>query len=208
MKVYLNNYKDNWISPYTVKEKFFFWKKGYDAHENEPPVWLTKICEGYHWVANKLNRRINYVKIDYWDTWSMDATLAPIILPMLKQLRASKSGAPWVDDEDVPEELKSTSAPPKENSWDTDDNFFKRWEWILDEEIWAFEQLQPGCDWEAQYFTGNSDTQWEKQENGCSKMVKGPRDTSKWDKEGYTAHQARISRGTALFGKYYSAHWD
>ena len=52
----------------------------------------------------------------------MDHTLAMIIVPMLKQLKETKHGAPFVDDEDVPEELKSTSAPAKENDWDTDDN--------------------------------------------------------------------------------------
>jgi hypothetical protein len=30
---------------------------------------------------------IKYVKIDRYDTWSMDHTLADIILPMLKQLQ-------------------------------------------------------------------------------------------------------------------------
>jgi hypothetical protein len=44
-----------------------------------------------------------------------------------------------VDDEDVPEELKSTSAPPKECVWDVDANHFKRWDYILDEMIWSFE---------------------------------------------------------------------
>ncbi len=44
----------------------------------------------------------------------MDYTLSHIVVPMLKQLKETKHGAPFVDDEDVPEELKSTSAPPKE----------------------------------------------------------------------------------------------
>ena len=66
------------------------------------------------------------IRIDRQDTWNMAETLADIILPMLKQLKETKHGAPFVDDEDVPEELKSTSAPTKENDWDTDDNHFKR----------------------------------------------------------------------------------
>jgi hypothetical protein len=58
---------------------------------------------------------------------------------MLKQLNKVKHGAPIVDDEDVPEELRSTSAPPKEDIWDTDANHFKRWDWVMNEMIWAFE---------------------------------------------------------------------
>jgi hypothetical protein len=55
-----------------------------------------------------LDRRTQKVKvhIDKWDTWSMDSTLAPIILPMLVQLKATKHGAPNVDNADVPKELR------------------------------------------------------------------------------------------------------
>ena len=57
-----------------------------------------------------LDRRTQKVKvrIDEWDTWSMDSTLALIILPMLKQLQETKHGAPLVDDADVPKRLRST----------------------------------------------------------------------------------------------------
>jgi acetylornithine/succinyldiaminopimelate/putrescine aminotransferase len=41
---------------------------------------------------------------------------------MLKQLQETKHGAPLVDDEDVPEHLRSTTAPPRENEWDVDGN--------------------------------------------------------------------------------------
>ncbi len=90
------------------------------------------------------------VKIDPWDTWSMDVTLAHIILPMLKQLKETKQGAPYVDDEDVPEHLRKSAAPPTENEWDTDDNHFKRWDYVLDEMIFAFESKQ-NCTWVEKY---------------------------------------------------------
>jgi len=90
------------------------------------------------------------VKIDPWDTWSMDVTLAHIILPMLKQLKETKHGAPHVDDEDVPEHLRKSAAPPTENDWDTDDNYFKRWDWVMDEMIFAFESKQ-NCTWTEKY---------------------------------------------------------
>ena len=49
------------------------------------------------------------VQLDKFDTWNMDDTLAHIILPMLKQLKETKHGSHIVDDEDVPEELRTTS---------------------------------------------------------------------------------------------------
>lgn len=98
-------------------------------------TWLYKFLL---WIDSKRERKIR-VRIDKYDTWSMDHTLAHIIHPMLVQLQATKHGAPDVDDEDVPEELRSTSAPPKENDWDVDDNHFRRWDWVLNEMILAFE---------------------------------------------------------------------
>ena len=121
------------------------------------------------------------VQIDPWDTWSMDHTLAYIVLPMLKQLKEIKHGAPYVDEKDVPKELW----PPKEQisamyQGQTDDNHFKRWDWVLDEMIYAFD-----C-------KANKDDVWMRLE-----------DKKEIDKE-----QKRISNGFRLFGKYYENLWD
>jgi len=165
------------------------------------------------WVESKRKRKIK-IRIDKYDTWSMDATLSMIILPMLKQLHATNHGAPLVDDNDVPEHLRSTAAPPKENEWDTDGNHFARWNWIMDELIWTFEQLQPDCDWEDQYRTGKYDLrsvpcEWD--ENGKPSMYEmkdGPNHTVKIDNDGMTAHQNRINNGLKLFEKYYQGLWN
>lgn len=147
------------------------------------------------WILDKwqdiLNLTINQIQdrrkrkekihIDNYDTWGMDHTLALIILPMLKQLQATKHGAPITDDSDVPEELRSTNAPQTENEWDTDDLFFKRWDWIMNEMIFAFEHI--------------IDTDWEHE------LILN-------DKEAYDAIQKRIEDGLHLFGKYYRGLWD
>ena len=78
------------------------------------------------------------VKIDPWDTWSMDNTLSLIIVPMLKQLKADTHGAPTVDLEDVPEALRGA----------TESLFFERWDWCLDVMIYAFEITSSDVDWE------------------------------------------------------------
>lgn len=138
------------------------------------------------------------IVIHSWDTWSMDHTLAYIILPMLVQLKATKHGSPLVDDEDVPEYLRSTSAPPKKDEYDLDDNFFKRWDWVMDEMVWAFEQKQRN-DWESDYYGP-----YIKREGGG--ILGG---SFEWtDDEGRRAHQERMSNGFRLFGKYYENLWD
>jgi hypothetical protein len=204
VKVYLNKYKNNWLSPYTILEKIYFWRE-IDYHE--PKIErlsniLRPFCETYYRIANKINRKINYVKIDRWDTWSMDHTLAHIIVPMLKQLQKDKHGAPSVDDEDVPDDLKSTAVPEVEEG-DTDSNFFLRWDWVLNEMIWAFEQKLLDDD-ESPFFDhseNNPDSfPWNEKGEYVSK--------TKVDWEGLKSHQARKDNGFRLFGKYYQALWD
>ena len=202
MKVYLNKYRYHWISPYTVLEKVFFWR---EIDYDEPIIdkWsdrLTPICQGIQKFLDFIHPKINYVKIDRWDTWSMDYTLSFIVVPMLKQLKETKHGAPFVDDEDVPEELKSTSAPPKENEWDTDENHFKRWDWALNEMIWAFEQ-NLDTNSEEKFF---DHTEWDEKEKDFGKNLH----KIKIDQPGLKAHQDRKANGFRLFGKYYQGLWD
>ena len=202
MKVYLSKYRYHWISPYTVLEKVFFWR---EIDYDEPIIdkWsdrLTPICQGIQKVLDFIHPKINYVKIDRWDTWSMDYTLSFIVVPMLKQLKETKHGAPFTDDEDSPEELKSTSAPPKENEWDTDENHFKRWDWILNEMIWAFEQNLDDKS-EEKFF---DHAEWDEKEKDFGKNLH----KIKIDQPGLKAHQDRKANGFRLFGKYYQGLWD
>jgi hypothetical protein len=220
MKVYFSNYRYHWISPYTILEKIIFWR---EIDYDEPMIekWadrLMPLSSAWLKFMNFIHPQISYVKIDRWDSWNMDSTLSPIILPLLKQLHATKHGAPNVDDSDVPEELKSTSAPPKENEWDTDENHFKRFDWVMDEMIWTFEQLQPDNDWEQQYCSGEADYEFvpvdeegnevPKGQNKFTELRHGPNHTYEMDWEGRKKHQERINNGLRLFGKYYQALWD
>jgi len=201
MKIYLSNYRDHWISGYEIMGKVLFWKTEDEIYEMSPPDWLYNICEWNRKFLDAIHPKIEYVKIDKFDTWNMDSTLAKLILPMLIQLRDTKHGAPGVEDIDVPEVLRSTSAPEKENGWDTDDNWFLRWEWVLGEEIWAFTQYT--IEWEDQYHTGESDLTFIDNAVGH-----GPNHTRKTDFEGMRKHQDRMNNGFRLFGRYYSGHWD
>lgn len=220
MKIYFSNYRDHWLSSYTILEKVFFWR---EIDYDEPIIekWsnrLLPICRAWNKFLDFIHPQIRYIKIDKYDTWNMDATLSPIILPMLKQLHANKHGAPNVDDDDVPEELKSTSATPKESKWDTDANHFKRWDWVMEQMIWSFEQLQPDFDWEEQYTSGECDWKFvpvdsegnevPKGEHKFSEMRHGPNHTYEIDWEGRNKHQERITNGLKLFGKYYQSLWD
>jgi len=134
-----------------------------------------------NYFLDKRKQKVN-VRIDRWDTWSMDHTLAHIILPMLKQLKETKKGDPFTDDEDVPPELRSTNAKPKKNEWDTDEFHHDRWDWILDEMIYAFD-----C-------KANKDDAYMRFDI--------------YNRDGMEKEQKRISNGFRLFGKYYENLWD
>jgi hypothetical protein len=172
---------------------------------------ITKLYKFLLWVHSKRKNK-HVIQIDPWDTWSMDDTLALIILPMLKQLNETKHGSPWVEDEDVPEELRSTAAAPltqeQKDCGHTDDNHEKRWQYVLDEMIFAFENKVDG-EWEFKFTTGEYDYQSKIiDDEGTAELIHGPNHTVKTDWEARKAYQKRISNGFRLFGKYYEALWD
>jgi hypothetical protein len=121
------------------------------------------------------------VHIDEYDVWNMDQTLAQIITPMLKMLREVKQGAGSVDDVDVPEDLRRPVDVVDVH--ETDDNWFNRWNYVLDQMIWSFETMQ--TDWEDQFHVNN-----------------------KFDFDSHKVYYGRIQKGVNLFGKYYFNLWD
>jgi len=160
MKIYLSNYRYHWISPFKIAEKLCFWR---EIAYHEPWVkrlnnLLFPVMSILQKVLDTIHPRVEYVHIDEYDTWNMNTTLAKIILPMLKQLKEDKYGYPSTLTE-------------------------KKWNTIVDEMIWSFEQVLDD-ESDEQFWTDGID----------------------WD--GLRAHNKRIDKGLALFGKYYRNLWD
>jgi hypothetical protein len=216
MKVFIGNYISH-FTPYRIAKKIVFWREDYmkdkpDRLINSVEKVLNKI-PGIWSVCNILNSRERKVKIhihDY-DVWSMDHTLALIVVPMLEKVQHNKIGAPFVDDSDVPEELKTTSSNPlTQDEIDRgfpDENHFRRWNYVIEEMIWCFTQLSMD-DWKSQFYSGEPDFIFEQNEGeNLYTMKTGPNSTIKVDHEGLTAHEARINNGLRLFAKYYTSLW-
>lgn len=87
---------------------------------------IQNVYDIFNWIWFDRRKQKVSIRIDKHDTWSMDHTLAPIILPMLKQLKEANHGYP---------------ASLGETEWDD----------IMDEMIWAFEQKCRGY-WEEDYY--------------------------------------------------------
>lgn len=217
MKVWISKYRSHWLSPYTILTKVCFWEKdsdriyNLDDEPNNPYVkwvkFLDPVCQGIQKFLDFVHPRWTYVRIDRWDTWSMDHTLADIILPMLKQLRDTKHGAPYTEDSDVPEYLRSYMAQPKENEWDTDSLHFMRWDWILAEMIWAFEQ-KVDDDADSKFFDHSAYNDEPKRSIAWMDDLSNGVSKTKYDQEGHKKWQERKSNGFRLFGKYYENLWD
>lgn len=157
---------------------------------------------------NSDQRKIN-VRIDKYDTWNMESTLAHIITPMLKQLKATTHGAPG----DMEEFLQtSNNAQYSFDFYKKGDTLawnkgHERWDKMLDKMIWSFEQIN--TDWEDQFHSGEHDIYFEDVEGTEYSIMKlGPNDTHKFDSEGYFKFQDRMQEGFELFGKYYRNLWD
>jgi hypothetical protein len=116
-----------------------------------------KVYIGRYPKDSSKERKVD-IRIDKWDTWNMDTTLALIVVPMLKQLKDKKHGAPFVDMEDVPEHLRSE----KIDDCDVDEKHFERWDWVMDEMIFAFESKL--TQWEEE---------WESREKNQARITNG-----------------------------------
>ena len=218
MKVVIGPYR-SWIGPYQIADLLCFWvpkrvRPG-DALATKPDwvhdfgTWLATNRDGSdsmlykfcNWLESKKDRQI-YVRIDRYDTWSMDHTLALIIVPMLRQLKATKHGSPQVDDSDVPKPLRSTAPGARdrcEEPHDLDENFHERWNYVLDEMIWAFEQKTTD-DADQQFYDHGTPVIGETFQDSVDRI--------KIDHKGLQAYENRKTNGYRLFGKYYQALWD
>jgi hypothetical protein len=104
-----------------------------------------------------------------------------------------------IDDEDVPKHLRSVYAFPDE-PWEWDGNAEARYDYVLNEMIWAFEQLS-NDDSESKFFDHSEVDDKDKDIMNQVRKIK-------IDTEGLKAHNDRIQNGLTLFGKYFRSLWD
>ena len=201
MKVYIGPYSYAWYSQihynYMNKKYKHQWDQSNTAFERFLEKFESFLDKLYNATINKIigKRQTQKIKvhIDDYDVWSMDDTLAQVISPMLKLLKEKKHGSAYVDNADVPEELQH----PVTDDPDHDSLVEKRWDYVLNEMVWAFEQKARG-DWESGFY------EFEDVADSPPFNLR----FKKNDVDGYRAHQARMTNGFRLFGKYYEALWN
>lgn len=186
MKVYLGKPKNLWFGPYQLADLLMHFGVSEDKcdeiGEKLADSWVNDFL---NWIYdhNPLKKPTEIIHIDDWDTWSMDHTLAPIILKMLQKFKENLHGAPVVEDCDVPDSMKSMNAPRVKRPYDTDEFYFKRWDYVIEEMIWAFEHIV-NDDWEHMVLVQFNDP------------------------KSYKFMQDRVDNGLRLFGKYFRNLWS
>jgi len=212
MKVFIGPYK-SWLNVYNIVDHLQ--KIGVSEKMCEDIAdWIINNTNIQNYLDNineRKNRKIK-IRIDKYDTWNMDCTLAYIIIPMLKQLKETKNGSQIVDEEDLPVHMRHTFRKHEED-YDTDDRWIHyKWDWVLDEMIWAFEQ-KIDDNAKDKFYHGTAEYEWELvsgvegEESAMHRMHQT--NAEYWvDTKGMEEYQKRIDNGLRLFGKYYNGLWD
>jgi hypothetical protein len=229
MRIKIGPYRSDLIPVRNWERRYEMWRSDKYYLDEKDYTWYDKIVMGFfdkfsdlvlpinRWSNNR--KRKMKVHIDYYDVWSADHTLAMIIAPTLKKLKEHQHGYPHVDNEDVPEHLQITKEDREklEHDGTVDSKHEARWNYVLDEMIWAFEQHADPYDNDAQ-FHHNSDqleivfTPLDDGKPGSTLSFNHQKDLTKpayWvDREGKKNHHERMNNGVRLFAKYYEALWD
>jgi hypothetical protein len=149
------------------------------------------------------------VRIDKWDTWSMDATLAHIIHPMLIQLRDTTHGYPG----NLVDENFANGIPcrPIDTS-DGDDPGAQRWTEILNKMIWSFHQLILDKTDEPNVPTPTNYHKMPQRRDNPEGIIEWSPEYNEEEyqefKKQFRVYHDRMQEGFDLFGKYYQHLWD
>lgn len=206
MKVILSEYRNDFTRYSVVK-----WLRYFFVSQNT----LLELMDYVpNWVVSFLNLfvrpRKEYVHIDPHDVWSLDHTLALIIVPALRKLRSVKHGVPMDFVHDLDSEFFDQDNNKQLELFDC--AAYRgisqaRWDAAMDKMIWSFEQI----------IIENNDVY---NLHYYDKLLV-PRavddvlsdgeafvETHTFNKLRYTLYEKRVQEGFDLFAKYYRSLWD
>lgn len=140
MKVKIGPYL-NWWGPYQIAELLKYVGVPEDKYRQiGKRLRATKLNDICEWVYSKRKRSV-HIRIDNYDVWNVDTSLSMIIFQILIKFKRDQTGHPFVRDEYVPEALQSHNAQPKENEFEWDSLNATRFEYVLEEILYAFRYM-------------------------------------------------------------------
>ena len=168
----------------------------------------------YYRITNLFMKDV--IIIDDHDIWSLDYTLARIIVPSLQTLKKNQHGSCNVDDKDLPKELSATA-----NNMNSQDIVHYQWEYILDVMIFAFTFIRDEREysWVSGEKTGiliPDLVSLRKDYPDIGTLSHLARDHGEGKKKEYSTNvrlddsevDSYVTEGLRLFGKYYRGLWD
>lgn len=221
MKVYLGPYS-NRFSGQSTRDLYYmlrYVKREYFVEDQEKDFFdciVEDFIDLYEdFVCPILNRlflrqRKEKVRIDYYDSWGADHTIALIAHPLLVQLRESKHGTPATEAVDLPEGFDTSDDKHYNGTYSQ-----RAWDYILGEIIWALHEVANEYPGKEEYHFNSDQLKMESVplENGLSEIkMNYQKDPSKppyyVDRKGEEEYEKRIDNGLRLLGKYFRNLWD
>lgn len=171
--------RGGWYGPYALARTLNPWKNQ-DKAEDFIDRWgecfarIKPLVRLFEWIDSKRKDTVK-VRLDKWDHFDAYMVIAAMVAPLLKAMQEDHRGSPMVDANDVPSYVTK--------GMDEQDAIHVRWGYVLEEIIWAMEQVRPNFNWEEQYY--DNDELYVKRDK----------------------HEARMAEGFRLFGKYFMNLW-
>lgn len=208
MKIYISNRED--LISFSFFERLYRKRHPVNWVFFDKMDWIDKLVDylqrGCQFIVDKTINSVleryplptEYIKIDKHDLYNLDITLAKVIHASLVEFRKTYGGIPAADlTEDVNTVVEFSKAigsfedevvqEPQVNVNLEDAEYElrrKQWEILMDEMIWAFQQVKTGeWEWSTNYSGGNN-------------------------VEKIDCHRQRILNGMMLFVKYYCSFWN
>lgn len=185
MKIKIRKYIEIW-NIYTFVDKICIFFNVEDDkvieifNKIEEIKWLERFNDFINNLNEKINSKKDTIKIDEWDVWNLDITLAKIIYPALLEYKRQI---------DVYHE--------------STDEFIE----ALDKMIFSFKVLNE--DWEQQFYSEIENNEnkplYETDDNGYIVKINK---FFNYDEKGYNAYKDKINEGLKLFGEKYMSLWN
>lgn len=179
----------------------------------------TLFCTPWNAAIGFLHDKFGkFAHVSSRDLWSLDYTLSHLLVQsMIKFRDAERDGYGFVALEDAPEHLR---AEKTDDLWD--EKAKERYDWMLNEVIFALEEVANGNDGSSEFFpatigslkidsldekilnpfTGEMEETFSISFNEAMDEL-----SAEMDWKGYTAYLDRVRNGLTLFGKYYQSFW-
>ena len=141
MKVYIGPYKKGITFSRVLRCLKLLGVKKDRIDSIDDRLWYGRVGKLRAWLLDHTRKQKVRIRVDPYDTWAADWTLAMITASVIEKLRETHYGHPMTWKDDGPPEFRDGGenlGPPEDGR----DFHAARWDWILDEIIWTMKVIR------------------------------------------------------------------